>query len=194
MGEFDREKLKAALEAGRIAINEDSVRGLDRLLQTLVQQYRARKFARVQDLKGQLTRLGEIKNFLASLWDTEPFLYAFEVEMPQIINRLLSAVQRGLVFLKTEKEQRKVRGDDPETILFMDLRDIYVGLSGKTGISEDGPLHRFATACADLIDANIILPQAQSLRKALKRRAKAPHIFGNSTKINNDVHPLTGKP
>ena len=183
MGEFDREKLKAALEAGRIAINEDSVRGLDRLLQTLVQQYRARKFARVQDLKGQLTRLGEIKNFLASLWDTEPFLYAFEVEMPQIINRLLSAVQRGLVFLKTEKEQRKVRGDDPETILFMDLRDIYVGLSGKTGISEDGPLHRSATACANLIDANIILPQAQSLRKALKRRAKAPIFWATVRKI-----------
>ena len=76
----------------------------------------------------------------------------------------------------------------------MDLRDVYVGLSGKMGISEDGPLHRFATACANLIDANIILPQAQSLRKALKRRAKAPHIFGNSKKINNDVHPLTGKP
>ena len=87
-----------------------------------------------------------------------------------------------------------MRGDDPETTLYMDLRDVYVGLSGRTGISEDGPLHRFATACVNLIDENIILPQAQSLRKALKRRAKAPDIFGNSKKINNDVHPLTGKP
>ena|ERR1700730_8098857 len=177
MAEFDREKLKAALEAGKIAISEDSVRGLDRLLQTLVQQYRARKFAREQDLKGPLTRLEDIKNCLASLWDTEPFLYAFEVETTQIINRLSSAVQRGIVFLKTEKGLRKVRRDDPETTLFMDLRDAYVGLSGKTGISEDGPLQRFATACTKLIDKSIILPQPQSLRKALKRRAKAPSYF-----------------
>ena len=51
------------------------------------------------------------------------------------------------------------------------------GLSGKTGISEDGPLQRFATACTKLIDASIVLPQPQSLRKALKRRATAPSYF-----------------
>jgi hypothetical protein len=56
----------------------------------------------------------------------------------------------------------------------MDLRDVYVGLSGNTGISDNGPLHRFATACAKLIDKSIILPQPQSLRKALKRRATPP--------------------
>jgi len=82
-----------------------------------------------------------------------------------------------LIFLKHEKEQRKVRRDDPETTLFMDLRDVYVGLSGKTGISDDGPPHRFANACTKLIDKSIILPQPQSLRKALKRRAKAPSYF-----------------
>jgi len=70
-----------------------------------------------------------------------------------------------------------VRGDDPETTLFMGLRDVYVRLSGKTGISDDGPLHRFANACTKLIDKSIILPQPQSLRKALKRRAKAPSYF-----------------
>jgi hypothetical protein len=32
-------------------------------------------------------------------------------ETPQIIGRLLGAVQRGIDFLKNEKEQRKVRGD-----------------------------------------------------------------------------------
>jgi hypothetical protein len=80
-------------------------------------------------------------------------------------------------FLKNEKEQRKVRGDDPETTLFMGLRDVYVSLSGKTGISDDGPLHRFANACTKLIDVSIILPQPQSLRKALKRRATPPPYF-----------------
>jgi hypothetical protein len=70
-----------------------------------------------------------------------------------------------------------VRGDDPETTLFMGLRDVYVGLSGKTGISDDGPLHRFAIACTKLIDESIVLPQPQSLRKALKRRATAPQYL-----------------
>jgi hypothetical protein len=174
MAEFDREELKAAFEAGRIAVSDDNIRRLDGLLRALTRQYRARKVAREQDLNGHLTRLEETKNSLAGLWDIEPLLYAFEVETPQIIGRLLGAVQHGIDFLKHEKEQRKVRGDDPETTLFMNLHDVYVGLSGQTGISNDGPLHRFANTCTKLIDASIVLPQPQSLRKALKRRATAP--------------------
>ena len=177
MAEFDREELKAAFEAGKIPVSDDNIRRLDGLLRSLAQQYRARKVAREQDLNGQLTRLEETKNSLAGLWDTEALLYAFEVETPQIISRLLGAVEYGIDFLKNEKEQRKVRGDDPETTLFMGLRDVYVSLSGKTGISDDGPLHRFANACTKLIDVSISLPQPQSLRKALKRRATPPPYF-----------------
>ena len=177
MAEFDREELKAAFEAGKIPVSDDDIRRLDGFLRALAQQYRARRAAREQDLNGQLTRLEETKNFLTGLGDTEALLYAFEVKTPEVISRLAGAVQHGIDFLKNEKEQRKVRGDDPETALFMDLRDVYVGLSGRTGISEDGPLLRFANACAKLIDESIILPQPQSLRKALKRRATAPPYF-----------------
>ena len=177
MSEFDPEELRAAFEAGKIPVHDDSIRRLDGLLHVLAQQYRARKVAREQDLNGQLTRFEETKNSLAGLWDFEPLLYAFEVETPQIITRLLGAIQHGIDFLKNEKEQRKVRRDDLETTLFMGLRDVYVSLSGKTGISDDGPLHRFANACTKLIDVSIILPQPQSLRKALKRRATPPPYF-----------------
>src|SRR5262245_2430287 len=135
MAEFDREELKAAFEAGQIPISDDEIRRLDGPLRALAQQYRARKVAREQDLNGQLARLEEIRNFLARLCDTEALLYAFEVKTPEFISRLSVAVQHGIDFLKNEKEQRKVRGDDPETTLFMDLRDVYVGLSGRTGIS-----------------------------------------------------------
>jgi hypothetical protein len=177
MAEFDPEELKAAIEAGKIPTSDDNVRRLDRILPALAQQHRVRKVARGQDLNEQLKRLEETKNFLADLWDTEAILYAFEAETPQIISRLSGAVQHGIDFLKKGKEQRKVRGEDPETTLFMNLRDVYVGLSGKTGISDDGPLHRFANACTKLIDASIVLPQPHSLRKALKRRATAPSYF-----------------
>ena len=68
MAEFDREKLKAALEAGKIPISEDNIRRMDGLLRALAQQYRARKVACEQDLNGQLARLEETKNFLTGLW------------------------------------------------------------------------------------------------------------------------------
>jgi hypothetical protein len=110
MDKFDQEALKAAIEAGKIPVSDDYIRRLDSRLRALAQQYRARKFSREQDLSGHLTRLEETKNFLADLWHSEALLYAFEVEMPQLFNRLSGAVQRGIDFLKDEKAQRRVRG------------------------------------------------------------------------------------
>jgi hypothetical protein len=54
MAEFDREELKAAFEAGKIAVSDDNIRRLDDLLRALTRQYRARKIAREQDLNGHL--------------------------------------------------------------------------------------------------------------------------------------------
>ena len=71
MAVFDREELKAAFEAGKIAVSDDNIRRLDGLLRALTPRYRARKAAREQDLNGQLTRLAETKNSLADLWDIE---------------------------------------------------------------------------------------------------------------------------
>jgi hypothetical protein len=177
MDKFDREGLRAALKSGNIPVSDDEIRQLDGVLRALAQQYRTRKIARAQDLKGQSARLEATKNFLAAQLEIEPLLYAFEAETAQIIKRLFDAVQHGIEFLKHEREKRKVRGDDPETTLFMGLRDVYVSLSGKTGISDNGPLHRFANACTKLIDVSIILPQPQSLRKALKRRGTPAPYF-----------------
>jgi hypothetical protein len=125
MAEFDREDLKAAFEVGKIPVADDNIMRLDGLLRSLAQRYRARKVAREQDLNGKLTRLEETKSFLADLWDIEALLCGFEEETPQIISRLSGVAQHGVDFLKNEKEQRKIGRDDPETILFMDLRDIY---------------------------------------------------------------------
>jgi hypothetical protein len=151
-GRFRRQ----AFEAGKIIAGDDNIRRLDGLLRALARQYRARKAEREQDLNGKLRKLEETKIFLAGLWDIEALLCSFEVETPQIISRLSDAVEHGIDFLKNEKEQRKVRCEDPETTLFMNLRDVYIGLSGKTGISNDGPLLRFANACTRLIDVSIV--------------------------------------
>jgi hypothetical protein len=177
MDKFDQEELKIALRSGNITVNEEAIGQLDGALRALATQYRARKVGRAQDLNEQLARLEATRTSLADLLDAEPLLYAFETEVASIIRRLSVAVQHAIGFLETEKDQRRLRRDDAETTLFVNLRDFYIELSGNTGIAEDGPLHRFATACAKLIDPNIVLPQAQSLRKALKRRAKAPSYF-----------------
>jgi hypothetical protein len=131
MAEFHWEELKAAFEAGKIPVSDDDIRRLDGLLRSLAQQYQVRKLAREQDLNGQLARLKETKNSLAGLRDTEALLYAFEVETPQIISRLLGAVKYGIDFLKIEKEQRKVRGDDPETTLFIATVPVVWTASGE---------------------------------------------------------------
>jgi hypothetical protein len=190
MDKFDQEELKTALKSENIPLKDDAIRRLDGALRAVAKRYRARKVTRAQDLSGQLAILQATKTSLVDLLDTELLLYAFEAETASIIKRLSVAVQHASDFLENKRDQRRVRRDDTETTLFMDLRDVYVGLTGKTGISEDGPLHRFAKACAKLIDASIILPQTQSLRKALKRRAKRPHVFGNRKVINNGVHSL----
>ena len=46
MAEFHWEELKAAFEAGKIAVRDENLRRLDGSLRALIQQYRARKVAR----------------------------------------------------------------------------------------------------------------------------------------------------
>ena len=101
MAEFDREEVKAALEAGKIAVKDENLRRLDGSLRALIQQYQARKAAREQGVSAQLTRLEETKNSIAGLWDNEALLYAFDVKAPQIISRLLGTVERGIDFPQT---------------------------------------------------------------------------------------------
>src|SRR5215831_16000122 len=109
MAGFDREELKAALGAGRIPVNENSIGCLDGLLRPLAQQCRTRKAACEHDLNAQLVRLEEGKYCIATLWDLTPVFYAFDPEIATIIRRLSDAAEQAVDFLKHEKGRRKVR-------------------------------------------------------------------------------------
>jgi hypothetical protein len=194
MAGLDRAELQAALQAGNVPVSDHNIECLDCILRALSRQYQARKAACEQDLNAQLVRLEESKDCIATLWDVTPLFCAFDPETSTIISRLSDAAEQAIDFLKHEKGRRKVRGDDPETMLFTHLRDVYVGLSGKTGISDNGPLHRFATACTKVIDERIVLPQPQSLRKALKRRSTAPSYFRLKQESQDGVHSVTAQP
>ena len=112
-GRIRSRRAEAAFEAGKIPVSDDNIRRLDSLLRSLAQQYRARKVVREQDLNGQLARLKATKNSLAGLWDTETLLYAFEVETPQIISRLLGAVEYGIPSSKMKKNNERCVGMIP---------------------------------------------------------------------------------
>ena len=107
MAEFDREELKAAFEAGKIAVADDNLRRLDGLLRALTPRYRARKAAREQDLNGQLTRLEETKNSLAGLLETEALLYAFDVEAPRLLVGCWELSSAGLISSNMKKNNEK---------------------------------------------------------------------------------------
>src|SRR5712671_6095672 len=47
---------------------------------------------------GRCDGIEETENSLAGVWDTEAFLYAFEVETPQIISRAAHALPDGKCF------------------------------------------------------------------------------------------------
>ena len=113
MAEFDREELKAAFEAGKIAVADDNIRRLDGLLRAFAPKYRARKVARQQDLKRRLARLEETQSFLAGLWDTEALLCAFEVETPQIIVGCRGRPGTGLISSKMKKNNERCAGMIP---------------------------------------------------------------------------------
>jgi hypothetical protein len=174
MTEFGREALEAAFVKGAISPRDDDkhddIGALGNQLRALAQQWRAEN-GRRRHLNHQLARLEETKRFIDNLWDMEALISTFD---PEATTRFSQAVRQAMGFIKYVKNQR--RGTDVETILFAKLRNIYVELGGKPSISEDGPLHRFAQQCAALIDADIVLPKAQTLQKALRRWKEEPPV------------------
>jgi hypothetical protein len=67
--------------------------------------------------------------------------------------------------------------EEPETLLFVLLYNIYSEITGKSGLSSGGPFYRFASACVDLLKnefPGLVMPAASSFRSlvmvALKRQ------------------------
>jgi hypothetical protein len=69
----------------------------------------------------------------------------------------------------------KKRPQTPETSFFLAAHDLFSTLTGNPAPGVAGPLHRFTTSCAALIDAGIVVPQSENsfqkrLTAALARR------------------------
>ena len=58
-------------------------------------RFQGQKFG---ELDSRCDAIEETENSLAGVWDTEAFLYAFEVETPQIISRAAHALPDGKCF------------------------------------------------------------------------------------------------
>jgi hypothetical protein len=81
---------------------------------------------------------------------------------------------KGLFDSQEIRSAKKARGENPQTRLFLRLRDLYMKLGGSSEIGSGGPLYRFVSACVDVIGGDISVPSKESFRllmvKALKRR------------------------
>jgi hypothetical protein len=72
------------------------------------------------------------------------------------------------------RHEKNGREENPQTRLFLRLRELYMEFGGSSEIGSGGPLYRFVSACVDVIGGDISVPSKESFRllmvKALKRR------------------------
>jgi hypothetical protein len=90
-----------------------------------------------------------------------------------IENLSLEGVVAGRIISKSIAMARG-RKESPKTLLFVRLRELFMGLGGTSDIGSGGPLYRFTKACSEAIDGEIQVPGPEPFRilmmAALKRR------------------------
>jgi hypothetical protein len=102
------------------------------------------------------------------------------VRATETLHALADAAEQALLSLKSAYDGPGVRGENPETWLFVQLYDLYVNVTGSKRIGVDGPLYSFIREKVRFIDKNVVVPEPivfrSRLRAALKRRdlAKSP--------------------
>jgi len=96
-------------------------------------------------------------------------------ETAAVLRQLKKAAQRAAAAFRLEAARPKgKRSEAAETGLFVSLRELYIKLGGPNKIGSKGPLYRFVSACVDVMEIGISVPEPESFRilmmKALRRR------------------------
>lgn len=196
-------RLKAALVAGKILVTEETLATLRAGLNTIGYGYRIEKVIRDAKTDAELTRelsrlhaawrtvvdvldddvrgLGQIEAMLADPWHGNQLPRLVEdmrLLLPKLEIALAVARQSGTI---------KKRRQDPETVFFLAVYDLFSKITGDPKPGVAGPLHRFTRGCAALVDAHIAVPESEnSFRKRLtaalarrtgKTRVLTPVVF-----------------
>jgi hypothetical protein len=79
----------------------------------------------------------------------------------------------------SEKEKAKEKGnrEQPETTLFVDLRQLFIKLGGTEAIGRGGPLYKFVAACVKTIDDQISMLDPEPFRKLMTAAEKRRHTL-----------------
>jgi hypothetical protein len=155
MVEFDRERLGTALKAGKICADEEKITQIDAWLYTLWFKYKMQtkgyKLGRAKPSR-ELQKLNKalLDWSCSDAWKWEVFLIC------RFDNLKLSAIEWfsmavGEAIDSLESGRKRTRQEDPKTGLFVDLYRGYTELSGKTGLSDEGPAIRFIAECAAIV-------------------------------------------
>jgi hypothetical protein len=158
---YYRERLAAALKAGRIPADEDTISRVDLWLFSLFFAYRVLKkgyeigFAKPsRELKNVCKALREWINSDSGNWEAHMIKTEYGYKMSSV-DEFLESAEKLVGLLESEK--KRVRQENLETYLFFELYRGYIELSGKKGLSDDGPAIRFVTKCASIV--NVAVPR-----------------------------------
>jgi hypothetical protein len=70
------------------------------------------------------------------------------------------------------KEKEKGNREQPETTLFVDLRQVFIKLGGTEAIGSGGPLYKFVAASVKTIGDQISMPDPEPFRKLMTAAEK----------------------
>lgn len=189
--DFDHEKLRSALVEGNIETSEDNVIRLKNCLRTACHRYVVRIGEKnYQKEVGNRAKgaLSNVHNALAtairileadaeSLGEAEITLEAYYPDIDTDISKLNSFKEKMSqthwhVNYGIEQQSR----ESSKTTLYLEIFDRYHQFTGRKGNSLGGPLYRFAKACVDLMDQDIVFPDENNFRSTLilaqKRRRR----------------------
>ena len=180
--EFDRARLIAALAAGDIHADDETIDSVDAWLFTLWFQYRMRKKNFQVGRAKASKELQKINQALLEWYSCEEFKW--EVYLLSRFDHLKIAAMEwfgctvGEAIDRLEFERKRHGRENPKTTLFVQLYNGYVDLSGRTGLTDEGDGHgpgpgvRFITECAALIDVSVPDKLRQLIQTSIAREEK----------------------
>jgi hypothetical protein len=177
MTEFDREQLIAALAAGGIRADEDTIGQVWCRLHIIQFAYLAYSKGYIVGRAKPSRELRRLNEALLEWHNSDD--WAWEAYLIHRFDGLkLSAMEWfyltvGEMVDRLEMTRKRTRQEDPRTTALLALYHCYVELTGKTGLGDgDGPGIRFITECAALIDVPVPRLLRQTLQAALAREKR----------------------
>lgn len=174
---YDRDQLELALKAGNIPVDDNAIKTLDNHMFSIGTMYLGAfgylcTGITIRPPSKELKNLNKaIKDFLLSEnkeaeWRFQkPISAPISLEAFTIFSRVLSQYVAWLEHW-TEDSLSKSR---IETEVLIELYETYVELSGRKGLSDNGPGIRFITTCASILGMTVPQGMRRRIQIAIKR-------------------------